>query len=112
MDAQTPSTVTSNESGPRYRTHTEGQKHSNAVLTAIILGAGFVFASGQAPTSEIIVVPARADAHRLRTGRFIYRDSNRRKQLGTSRIIIEKSAIAGDYAFSAETIGYLDQQWE
>ena len=82
----------------------------NTVFTAIILGAGFL--SGQASTKEISTIPARPDAHRLRTGQFVYRDSTNGKKVGTSRITIETTAAGGDYDFSAETIGDSDQQWE
>jgi hypothetical protein len=79
----------------------------NAVFATIILGAVFVFLSGQDSTA-----PAQPDAHRLKTGEFTYRDSSHGKQLGTSRITIEKAATESNYDFAAETIGYGDQQWE
>jgi hypothetical protein len=84
----------------------------NAAFTTIILGAGFLFLAGQGLTQELSIAPARPDGHRLRTGQFIYRDSSNGKQLGTSRIAIELTAVGGNYDFSAETIGYGDQQWE
>jgi hypothetical protein len=84
----------------------------NAVFATIILGAGFVFVSGHASTKEISTAPAQPDAHRLKTGEFTYRDSIHGKQLGTSKITIEKAAAGSNYDFAAETIGYGDQQWE
>jgi hypothetical protein len=83
----------------------------NAAVTVIVLGAGLLLALGQTPTKE--TAPSAApDAHRLKTGHFLYRDSSHGKQLGTSRIAIEKDAVTTNYRFSNESIGYADQQWE
>ena len=81
-------------------------------VTAIVLSAGLLFSPSHSSTTEIPYAPARPDAHRLKTGRFDYRDSNDSKPLGTSRISIEKVGADEEYNFSAETIGYGDQQWE
>ena len=81
-------------------------------VTAIVLSAGLIFSPSHSSTTEISYAPARPDAHRLKTGQFDYRDTNDRKPLGTSRINIEKVGADEEYNFSAETIGYGDQQWE
>ena len=84
----------------------------NAAFTTIIFAAGLLFVAGRGSTQELFTSPARPDGHRLKTGQFLYRDSSEGKQLGTSRIAIQLTAAGGNYDFSAETIGYGDQQWE
>ncbi len=81
-------------------------------VTAIALGAGLLVSPGHSSTTEMPYTPAHPDAHRLQTGQFDYRDTNDGKPLGTSRISIEKVGADEEYDFSAETIGYGDQQWE
>jgi hypothetical protein len=81
-------------------------------VTAIVLSAGFLFSPSHSSTTETPYALARPDAHRLKTGQFDYRDTNDGKSLGTSRISIEKIGAGEEYNFSAETIGYGDQQWE
>lgn len=81
-------------------------------VTAIVLGAGLLFSPGRSSTTEVPYAPAHPDAHRLKTGQFDYRDTNGGKALGTSRISIVKVGADEEYNFSAETIGYGDQQWE
>jgi len=88
-----------------------GRSHETAV-TAIVLSAGLLFSPGHSSTAEMPYAPARPDARRLKTGQFDYRDTNDGKPLGTSRISIEKIGTDEEYNFSAETIGYGDQQWE
>jgi hypothetical protein len=82
----------------------------NAVVTVIVLGTGLLSFSGQGLGTEI--VPATPDAHRLKTGQFTYKDSSNGKELGTSKIKIEKDPVSGDYHFSMQSSGYLAQRWE
>jgi hypothetical protein len=82
-----------------------------AIVTKIVLGTATLYGSVQA-LGNIADTPARPDAHRLKIGQFIYRDSGHGKILGTSRIIIQKDVRTGNFNFSDESKGYFDQQWE
>jgi hypothetical protein len=81
----------------------------NAAVTTIALGAAFLSLSGQSQTKDI--APAQPDAHRLQTGQFTYRDSNNGKELGSSKITIEKEVATGIYDFSNESKGAFAQEW-
>jgi hypothetical protein len=81
-------------------------------LTVVVLSAGVLFSTGHGSAAEIPYDTAQPDAHRLQTGQFDYRDTSDGKPLGMSRIVIEKAGGGKEYDFSAETLGYGDQQWE
>jgi hypothetical protein len=81
----------------------------NEVVTTIALGAAFLSWPCQSQTKDI--TPAQLDAHRLQTGQFTYRDSNNGKELGSSKITIEKEVVTGNYDFSNESKGPFAQQW-
>jgi hypothetical protein len=81
----------------------------NAAVTTIALGAAFLSLSGQSQTKDIAA--AQPDAHRLQTGQFTYKDSNNGKELGSSKITIEKEVVTGNYDFSNESKGAFAQQW-
>lgn len=55
---------------------------------------------------------SRADARRLRTGSFVYRDWNRGKETGRARLGIQRVAGSETYRFSAEITGEFGQCWE
>lgn len=52
------------------------------------------------------------DAHRLRTGRFEYRDSENGKELGTSRIVIADGPGSDTVTFSNLVRGTFSQRWQ
>ncbi|HEY6414112.1 MAG TPA: hypothetical protein VIX42_10515 [Edaphobacter sp.] len=82
-----------------------------AIVTKIVLGTATLYGSAQT-LGNISNTLARPDAHRLKTGQFVYRDSDHGKILGTSRITIQKDARTGNFNFSDESQGYFDQRWE
>jgi len=67
--------------------------------------------SGAAP-SGIERDAHRFDAHRLKTGQFTYRMSDRGVPAGTGMITIREAEPLGNYDFSAEFDGFGGQQWE
>jgi hypothetical protein len=73
--------------------------------TATALTAG---AAGTDPAAAT----TRADARRLQTGEFLYRDSAKGKVLGESLIGIRVGEQDSNYRFSVQTTGYADQHWE
>jgi hypothetical protein len=82
----------------------------NAGVVTAILGTTLLYSSGQDQVKKIDL--ATPDAHRLKTGQFTYKDSSAGKELGTSKIKIEKDLDSGNYQFSMQSSGYLDQRWE
>jgi len=61
---------------------------------------------------DAAVAGTQADARRLQTGNFIYRDSAKGKVLGESAISIRVGEHDSNYHFSTQTSGYADQHWE
>jgi hypothetical protein len=79
-----------------------------AVFAPTFIGAARVSVEeAQAAASH-----SKADAQRLRTGSFIYRETNRGRDAGRARIVIRRVAGSETYRFSAEITGEFGQCWE
>lgn len=88
-----------------------------AALGAFLLvGAG----STMQISSAVAVIPAGPDAHRLKTGQFLYQDLYQGKNVGTGTITIGQRAGSNRYEFSARATfpsgtgfqGFQSQRWE
>src|SRR5215510_2594720 len=81
---------------------------SLAVLALALIGAARMSVEEARPAAA----SSRADARRLRTGTFVYRETNRGKDAGRARIEIQRVAGAEQYRFSTAITGEFGQCWE
>jgi hypothetical protein len=79
-----------------------------AALALALIGAARAPVEDARPAAS----GSRADARRLRTGRFVYRDRNRGQDAGRSRIEILHVAGSEHYRFSTQITGEFGQCWE
>jgi hypothetical protein len=54
---------------------------------------------------------SKFDAHRLKTGTFIYRDTSDNGDVGQSKVTVEKIPGANTYSFSTVVSGKFSQRW-
>ena len=79
-----------------------------AALALALIGAALASVEETRPAAA----GSRADARRLRTGSFVYREMNRGQDAGRARIEIQQVAGSEHYRFSTEITGEFGQCWE
>jgi hypothetical protein len=78
-----------------------------AALALALIGAALASVEEARPAAS----GSRADARRLRTGSFVYREMNRGQDAGRARIEIQQGAGSEHYRFSTEITGEFGQCW-